>query len=177
MFQNRKRGRMHSSLLVTLALIAAGASSGASELPSDCRSDASPDIERHHQLARQRLIMGEMRTIATAIECFGVDRQTYPGPTNGLVPVADIKAELVPRYRSFVPLDDAWGSHYLYWSDKKHYVLVSVAADRTPDRDYAELLRKGIENSLQGMCTGATRDPDKDLVFIDGQFCAWVDNQ
>ncbi len=168
---------MTARSLIAFALIATGRLSGASELPSDCRSGASPDVERHLQLARQRLIMGEMRTIATAIECFGVDRQTYPGPTKGLVPVADIKAELVPRYRSFVPLDDAWGSHYLYWSDSRHYVLISVAADRTPDRDYAELLRKGMEISRQSMCTGATGDPDRDLVFIDGQFCAWVDNQ
>ncbi len=177
MSQNRRRGSLCSSLLVAFALIAAGALSGASELPSECRSGLAPGIERHFQMARQRLIMGEMRDIATAIECFGGERRAYPGPTNAVVPVEDIKAELVPHYRSFVPLVDAWGSRYLYWSDTRHYVLISVAADRTPDRDYADLLRKGLENSRNSMCAGATGDPDKDLVFIDGQFCSWVENQ
>jgi len=121
---------------------------------------ASIVVEREGQ---KGIVVGKggsmIRDIGTAVEAFEADRGKYPGPTDGLVPIEQIRAQLVPGYAASIPLQDAWGFDMLYRSDGKDYVILSPGKDGKLDMPYG----REIEEA-------ATQKFEDDLVFADGRF-------
>jgi hypothetical protein len=69
-------------------------------------------------------------------------------------------------YIRSLPLADAWGNPFLYWSDGEHCRIVSNGSDGTADRPY--------EDVVPGT---ATQTFASDIVFGDGQFLQWPEGE
>lgn len=131
---------------------------------------AIPNLLNAIQRAKQRKSMGDIRSIATAIEAYAVDFNRYPpaaftfgsGAGAGLpAPTAtltNIAVYCSPTYIRVVPLADGWNSWFLYTADSNGslYGLVSAAKNGTRD-----------DNPAGG---GPTTDFNSDIVYINGQF-------
>jgi len=163
--------RTLGALLISSILVGP---SFAQALPGSCPVDRKTLSKHSYQAIRQRAIVGEMRGIAEAIECFGAEHHGYPAPTASLIPLSQVQTDLVPRYQLFIPTSDAWGSDYLFWSNGVHYVLISTSGDVAQDRDYGSLLGGEWSHAKASICRGVTDNPEQDLVFVDGQFCSWL---
>jgi hypothetical protein len=116
-----------------------------------------------------RQAMGEIRSLGTACESFGVDNNFYPGPVQPIDGVERIAAVLEPWYMRVIPRSDPWGNPYLFWSDTTHYALVSYGPDGIPDFPYAAWGRTEFE----AMPVGGTTRFGADLVFASGEFVQW----
>jgi hypothetical protein len=161
-------------VLLAVALSVSSALSAESDLPGSCPVDRETWSKKGFQTVRQRAVAQEIRGIAGAIECFGIEHGRYPSSASKVVPFETAIPELVPRYRSYLPATDAWGTALLYWSDGTHYLLVSLSAGAQRDRDYQHVLAEGWEKAKANLCLGPTDEPEADLVFTDGQFCRWL---
>ena len=75
--------------------------------------------------------LGDMRTLATAIEAYAVDHNEYPkaASLDQVVPL------IQPVYIRRAPVRDAWGNPFVYASsaDGKTFRLVSPGSDHTTD--------------------------------------------
>jgi hypothetical protein len=121
-------------------------------------------------LSPSSVMMSTLRTLGTAIEAYAVDKDLYPGPTNGLVPVSEVERALVPIYLRELPKRDAWGNAILYYSDARSYLLVSLGSDGKPDAEYDP------RTAGWGQGKGETASPQSDLLFVNGQFTQWPAN-
>jgi hypothetical protein len=118
---------------------------------------------------RQRHTMADLRSVGTAVESYSIDNDLYPLQLDGLRGLETIREKLEPIYIRILPMTDAWGNPLLYWSDERHYVLVSPGEhglldpvwDLDPDAPW-EIEFGGEEDH-----------PDADIVFMDGQFVQW----
>jgi hypothetical protein len=121
---------------------------------------------------RNRFVAREMRKLMLLVECYGVLRETYPGPTRALVSV-DYLREMTPALgETQIPETDVWGGPYQYWSDGgNHYLIVSFAADRRPGHDYERLLARPWKEAVAELCV-AGKSADDDVVIQDGVVCA-----
>ncbi len=128
---------------------------------------AIPNLLNAIQRAKQRRTMGDMRTIATAIESYSVDMNRYPvaagyawpgGLTLGTTSLGNAcKNYLSPTYLRQVPLVDGWSSYFIY-------NVSSVGSD------YA-LGSPGKDGSFASAVTGGpTTDFNSDIIYVDGQF-------
>ena len=128
-------------------------------------SAASPVREPDDEETRKvRRAVGEMRTIATAVEAFAVDYELYPPAGTGLW------KRLVPTYLRRFPAKDPWGNAYRYETgpERDHYVLASSGGkefSRLPESYFREVAAKGLESSVPGRPAGPS-----ELVFSDGTF-------
>jgi len=119
-------------------------------------------------VARQRVTVADMRSIATAVEAFAVDNNLYPLQDDGLRTLESIRHELEPIYIRTIPLNDAWGNPMLYWCDESRYIILSLAADGSLDSSWNQ------QAPLDDITfIGETHDPDVEIVFVDGQFTQW----
>jgi type II secretion system protein G len=118
------------------------------------------------QRAKQKRSMGDMKTIATAIEAYATDQNFYPAaaalalPTGLLLPTSTIGAisgSMSPTYMRAVPLVDGWNSFFLYATSvsKSDFAVRSTGADGVP------------ETSPLG---GATTNFNADIILVDGTF-------
>jgi hypothetical protein len=111
---------------------------------------------------RARQTGTDIRAIAQACEGFSTDSRSYPGPTDGWVPVERIATFLEPVYIGRLPRTDGWQNPILYWSDGASYRVVSTGRDGQMDRDWT------------GQADGHAADGvDGDIVFGDGEKLAW----
>src|SRR4029453_17260522 len=101
----------------------------------------------------------DLRSIGTAIESFAVDNNVYPGPTEGLVPIDAIVAQLEPIYIKQVPPEDPWKRPYYGWGDGTSYLLVSGGADGLLEDAYVDPATLGAGQQ--------TTDPAADIIFAD----------
>ena len=111
-----------------------------------------------------RRAVGEMRTIATAVEAFAVDWELYPPAGTGLW------KRLVPTYLRRFPMKDPWGNAYRYETGPKrdHYVLASSGEEefsRLPESYFREVAATGLESSATGRLAGPS-----EIVYSDGTF-------
>ena len=117
------------------------------------------------QRRRAQRTMGEMRTLATAVESYSIDNNQYPV---GASPT-DLEMALEPTYIGRVPERDGWGSPFLYVAEPSEYCVVSLGAGGEPDvptpRD-VHVLSKGA---------GASNDISRDIVFCTGSFVSWYE--
>jgi type II secretion system protein G len=123
------------------------------------------------QRAKQKRTMGDMRTIANAVEAYAADQNYYPAAAaislpSGLSlptgPIGVISGTLGPTYIRVVPLVDGWNSFFLYGasSTRMDFALRSVGADGAP------------ETSPLG---GATTNFNADIILVDGTFIQFPD--
>lgn len=73
--------------------------------------------------------MMDVRTIATAIEAYATDHNTYPVAKA----IDDVSPVVMPIYIRTMPEKDSWGTSFRYWSDGAKYRIVSCGADATCD--------------------------------------------
>lgn len=76
---------------------------------------------------RQKRTMGDLRTIATAIESYSIDATFYPLAET----MEQLAALTEPTYIKELPLTDGWGQPFEYWVlGRDHYILRSSGGDR-----------------------------------------------
>jgi type II secretory pathway pseudopilin PulG len=90
---------------------------------------AVPNFLTAAQKGKQKATMGDMRSIAAAVESYMVDNGKVPeGQT-----LAELKNSLEPFYIKVLPLKDAWGNDFYYYhgtgSDKEKYAVGSGGKD------------------------------------------------
>jgi general secretion pathway protein G len=121
---------------------------------------------------RQKRTMADMRSLATAIEAYNVDNNSYPTGTcaSGLFttagsPLTDTSfSVLTPTYMAQPPKKDGWGRFFFYntlcSSDTNcgEYNIVSYGRDGAPDRT---------------INCGTTTNLDDDIVYSNGTFLQW----
>jgi hypothetical protein len=101
--------------------------------------------------------MSDMRSVATAVESYAIDYDSYP-PAKSM---EELSPTISPLYIKVVPLKDGWGRDFRYQTspDAKSYVIVSAGKDGTFERpdpfSYTE---------------NPNSDYNADIVFRDGQF-------
>lgn len=128
---------------------------------------ALPVALRQWVLCReQKITMGNMRSIAIAVESYKIDNGATPGPTPGMVNAAWLQELVAPIHIETLPLNDAWDEPFLYWSDGEHYRIVSLGLDRSQDRPFDEIERG----------TG-TQTFTSDIVFDDGEFTQFPEGE
>jgi hypothetical protein len=125
---------------------------------------------------RQILSASDLQTIAIAVMSYSIDNNTYPVVTGGAAGVQALQPLLEPLYVRALPLFDAWGHGYFYWSNGKNFLVYSTGGD-TEDYSYSALLRDAEEpaDSLATICSGASRQPGADVIFANGEPCRWPD--
>lgn len=121
---------------------------------------AIPNLLTAMQRSKQKRTMADMRSIATAVEAYAVDKKTYPHPDA-------LEQELVPTYISAFPRNDGWDHPFTYdcWSSTNSdrcdsYAIASAGKDGVLDHDSPD----------QYVGAGAVKNFDADIVMIDGQF-------
>lgn len=131
---------------------------------------AIPNLLNAIQRAKQRRSMGDIRSIATAVEAYAVDFNRYPPaaaityPDGTGFPAATLGKSaagyISPTYIRVAPLSDGWNSWFLYNADTNGsaYVIASVAKNGAS------------ESSNLG---GQTSDFNADIIYINGQFVQW----
>lgn len=100
--------------------------------------------------------MGDVRTVATAIESYSVDAGAYP---RAHAPVATLAPLLEPTYVRRLPTKDSYGGEVTYLSDGATYRVIAPGADGRPDGGPVRF--------------GAVGGPDEDLIFENGSFTQW----
>jgi type II secretion system protein G len=118
------------------------------------------------QRAKQKRSMGDMKTIATALEAYATDQNSYPAaaafslPSGLSLPTGTFGAVsglIGPTYIRAVPMVDGWNSFFLYGTSASgsDFALCSTGADGVP------------ETSPAG---GATTNFNADIILVDGAF-------
>jgi type II secretion system protein G len=123
------------------------------------------------QRAKQKRSMGDMKSIATAIDAYTTDFNFYPAaagyslPSGLSLPTATLgstAASLSPTYIRVVPLVDGWDSFFLYGTNasRTDFAVRSTGADGAPDSTPV---------------WGATTSFNADIILIDGTFVQFPD--
>src|SRR5512143_3204310 len=118
------------------------------------------------QRAKQKRSMGDMKSIATAVEAYATDQNFYPAAAGFSLPsglalptgtVGLISDSLTPTYRRVVPLVDGWSSYFAYGTNasRSDFALRSAGADGALDTDPV---------------WGTTTNFNADIILIDGAF-------
>ncbi|HUP47555.1 MAG TPA: type II secretion system protein GspG [Thermoanaerobaculia bacterium] len=126
---------------------------------------AIPNLLTAMQRSKQKRTMADIRSLATAVEAYATDRNSYPDPEA-------LEQELVPKYIASIPATDGWTTPLRYecWSDSGEaacdsYAIGSAGKDAVFDRDSLR--------AYEG--AGATTNFDADIVFINGAFVQYPD--
>ncbi len=123
---------------------------------------ALPSLLTTADEGRTRQTMSDIEAIAEACEGFSADSRSYPGPTDGWVPVSRIATYLEPVYIGRLPRTDAWNNPILYWSDGGSYRILSRGQDGVMDRDWTTNLQNLAAMGLDG-----------DIVVGDGRLLSY----
>ncbi len=123
-----------------------------------------PNYWNASQRRKQKISMGDLRSIGTAVESYAVDYNRYPASAASLPPGPypsrpihpSMVSSLEPTYIRKLPLSDGWGSSFLYRTTPKNdnYVIVSTGSDGIPGP----------------FTLGSTTSFNADMVFSNGQF-------
>jgi general secretion pathway protein G len=127
---------------------------------------AIPNLLNAIQRAKQRRTMGDIRSMATAVEAYAVDFNRYPPAAAIVLPsgltyppantVGTLKIYISPTYIRVTPLSDGWNSWFLYDID-------------TNGQAYA-IASYGKDGSVTDIYNGPTTDFNADIVYSNGQF-------
>jgi hypothetical protein len=118
---------------------------------------------------RQKQTAADMRALGTALVSYRHDNGVMPGPTKGFVRVVEISDYLEPVYIKEAPVRDAWETELLLWCGTQDCVVVSLGADREPDRRYYQMNEPLSEIHLVGEFTS----PDSDMILLNDRFIAF----
>ena len=108
------------------------------------------------QRSRQSRTMGDMRTVALALQSYGVDMAYYPHAADA--ELRTMKQLLAPTYIRVLPVNDGWSRPLRYASDGVVYTLVSYGGDGLPSPPYTG---------------GRTHGFADDIVLVGGRFFQW----
>ena len=117
---------------------------------------AIPNLLNAIQRGKQKRTMGDIRTIATAVESYSIDNNQYPN-TSGAT--ANLSAFLEPTYIKKLPTQDGWNNAFQYDTDTTEYTLTSY----------------GKDGSASGPASGGTTDFRHDQIFSTGSFVTWAE--
>ena len=129
---------------------------------------AIPNLLNAVQRGKQKRTMSDMRALATAVEAYAVDNNTYPAAncnpglfTAGTSTALDTNSftNLTPTYIAQPPKTDGWGRFMLYALDaaSNNYRITSYG-------------RNGTADTLN---CGTTTNFNDDIVYADGTFIQW----
>jgi len=129
---------------------------------------AIPNLLNAVQRGKQKRTMSDMRALATAVEAYAVDNNTYPMATcnAGLFtsgtdqPLATGSfTNLTPTYIAQPPKTDGWGRfmYYALGAGSNDYRITSYG-------------RNGTADTLN---CGTTTNFNDDIIYSDGTFVQW----
>ena len=137
---------------------------------------AIPNLLSAVQRGKQKRTMGDMRALATAIEAYAVDNNSYPTATcaGGLFTTVGSSltdgsfASLTPTYIAQAPKKDGWGVFMLYNVDPS-----GCAPGGTPCNAY-NIVSYGRDGVATGtpVC-GTTSSFNDDIIYSNGTFLQW----
>lgn len=128
---------------------------------------AIPNLLNAVQRGKQKRSMSDMRALATAVEAYAVDNNTYPQAAcaTGLWTTADTTlasnsfSNLSPTYIAQAPRIDGWGQFLRYGSD-------------APGNNYA-IASSGRNKTFSAFVCGTTTNFNDDIVYANGTFIQW----
>ena len=123
------------------------------------------------QRAKQKRSMGDMRTLALAIESYATDLNRYPAAAGFVLPsgltlpsatLDTLALQLTPTYLKLVPMKDGWNSWFTYGASASRfdYAIRSNGADGAPE---------------SAPPFGPTHLFDSDIILLDGTFVQYPD--
>jgi general secretion pathway protein G len=119
---------------------------------------AIPNFITAVERSKQKRTMADMRSVATALEAYGIDheQEEYPPGTT----VEALREHLQPTYIKTVPIVDGWGHALRYMPmANRGYAIASAAKDGRFEQD-----------SLDRYSSGTTSNFDCDIVYANGEF-------
>ena len=128
---------------------------------------AIPNLLNAVQRGKQKRTMSDMRALATAVEAYAVDNNTYPQAScaTGLWTTADVTlatnsfTNLSPTYIAQAPRIDGWGEFLKYGSN-------------VPNDSYA-IASGGRNKTLVAAFCGTTTNFNDDIYYVNGTFVQW----
>ncbi len=116
------------------------------------------------QRAKQKRSMGDMKSLATAVEAYATDQNYYPAAAGFTLPVGPLAADqhdrngpdsLSPTYLRVVPLVDGWSSYFTYGTSpaRSDFALCSAGADGALDASPAWGDRRRISTPTSSSST------------------------
>jgi type II secretory pathway pseudopilin PulG len=101
---------------------------GASVLILPIAAIAIPNLQNAIQRGKQKRTMGEIRTVATAIESYAIDNEAYPDVTGD---AEELRPFLEPTYILNLPATDGWNNPLVYeiYEDGQGYWIGSLGSD------------------------------------------------
>jgi general secretion pathway protein G len=120
---------------------------------------AIPNLLNAIQRGKQKRTMGDIRTIATAVESYSIDNNAYP--SNSGATIVTVASFLEPTYIKKVPTEDGWNTAFQYATDGnlQNYTVESY----------------GKDGADSGPASGQTTAFAHDIVFSTGSFVAYPD--
>ena len=129
---------------------------------------AIPNLLNAVQRGKQKRSMSDMRALATAIEAYAVDNNSYPAATTcagGIYTTTSVTlstssfSNLSPTYIAQAPKIDGWGNFLRYGSDApgNNYVIVAYGRDKISS----------------GINCGTTTNFNDDIAYSNGTFIQW----
>ena len=129
---------------------------------------AIPNLLNAVQRGKQKRTMSDMRALATAIEAYAVDNNTYPAATACAAGIYVTTSQtlttssfsnLSPTYIAQAPKTDGWGTFFAYGSDApgNNYVVASGGRNKTV---------------VAAFC-GTTTNFNDDIYYSNGTFIQW----
>lgn len=90
-----------------------------------------PTLQNAINRGKQKRVMADIRTVASAVESYHEDFNAYPV---GKTAVENIRKELDSYLEKELPVKDEWGNQYIYISDGvTSYTIISFGKDRAQD--------------------------------------------
>lgn len=136
--------------------------------PKSAATGSTAKKPRAAKVLKQKNTMGDLKSIATALEAYFIDNKHYPeGATIGEAMKKLVPVYLAPRVEKALSRD-RWGHefHYLAWQEDAkaggpdHYMLVSAGQDGKFDHENLREYKAVKDNQLF----------DADIAIGDGQF-------
>ena len=128
---------------------------------------AIPNLLSAVQRGKQKRTMGDMRSLATAIEAYAVDNNEYPTAscaeglmtTQGATLTTGSFTLLTPTYIAQAPKQDGWGQFMEYF--------------RSSPGDAYNLWSGGRDKTFVAATCGTTTDFNDDIIYSNGTFLQW----
>ena len=128
---------------------------------------AIPNLLNAVQRGKQKRTMSDMRALATAIEAYAVDNNTYPAAacatgvysTTSVTLATNSFSNLSPTYIAQAPKIDGWGSFLAYGSGNGGDAYAIASGGRN-------------KNITTAVC-GTTTNFNDDIYYSNGTFIQW----
>ncbi|MGA7614244.1 MAG: type II secretion system protein GspG [Thermoanaerobaculia bacterium] len=136
-------------------------------IPGVLAAIAIPNFLTAIQRSKQKRTAADMRTVATAVEAYAVDKRAYPDVASE----SALATLLEPTYVRTLPRVDGWGNPIRYAAVCENgvcdgYVIASAGKDGT--FEHQQLLEYLNDES------GEVAGYDNDLVYSNGSFVHWA---